>query len=272
MQPGTELKPGDIIEFNSRMLGSVLEQWGAVPLRKEITIDDPERVKSSVLAAVDEADIVLVNAGSSAGSEDFTADVISSLGKVLIHGVATKPGKPVILGDWGQARDKLGSVSAYIGLDLFVKPLVFHKMGCVPPEPTMIEAAISRKLVSNLGMEDFVRVKLGKVGEKIIATPISRGAGILMSLVRADGMLRVPRLSEGYNAGERVMVELFRSPREIEETTVIIGSHDIALDVLSNFLRLKYPVATLSSANVGSFGGLSALKQGEAHCSGTPAG
>lgn len=272
VQPGTELKPGDIIEFNSRMLGAVLEQWGAVALRKEITIDDIESVKASVAAAVDEADIVLVNAGSSAGSEDFTADVISSLGKVLIHGVATKPGKPVILGEI-KGKPVIGvpgyPVSAYIGMDLFVKPLVFHKMGCAPPEPSMIEAAISRKLVSNLGMEEFVRVKLGKVGEKIIATPISRGAGILMSLVRADGMLRVPRLSEGYNAGEKVMVELFRSPREIEETTVIIGSHDIALDVLSNFLRLKYPVATLSSANVGSFGGLSALKRGEAHCAGT---
>ena len=144
-------------------------------------------------------DIVLVNAGSSAGSEDFTADVIGSLGKVLIHGVATKPGKPVILGEI-MGKPVVGvpgyPVSAYIALDLFVKPLVYHKNGlCAPPEPTKIEATISRKLVSNLGMEEFVRVKLGKVGEKIIATPISRGAGVLMSLVRADGMLRVPRLS-----------------------------------------------------------------------------
>ena len=69
-------------------------------------------------------------------------------------------------------------VSAYISLDLFVKPLVFQKMGVVPPEPYMIEATVSRKLFSNLGMEEFIRVKLGKVGEKIIATPISRGAGV----------------------------------------------------------------------------------------------
>ncbi|OPZ72848.1 MAG: Molybdopterin molybdenumtransferase [Firmicutes bacterium ADurb.Bin456] len=272
VQPGSDLKPGSIIEFNSRMLGAFVEQWGAVARRKEITVDDIQRVKETVAAAVDEADIVLVNAGSSAGSEDYTANVISSLGKVLIHGVATKPGKPVILGVIG-GKPVVGlpgyPVSAYLGLDLFVKPLIFHKTGRVPPEPQVIEAAISRKLVSSLGLEEFVRVKLGKVGEKIIATPISRGAGILMSLVRADGMLRVPRLSEGYNAGERVMVELYRSPREIEETTVIIGSHDLALDVLANFLRLKHPEATLSSANVGSFGGLSALKRGEAHCAGT---
>lgn len=272
VQPGSDLKPGDIIEFNSRMLGAFVEQWGAVARRKEITVDDIEKVKETVAAAVDEADIVLVNAGSSAGSEDFTADVISSLGKVLIHGVATKPGKPVILGVVG-GKPVVGlpgyPVSAYLGLDLFVKPLIFHKTGRVSPEPRMIEASVSRKLVSSLGLEEFVRVKLGKVGEKIIATPISRGAGILMSLVRADGMLRVPRLSEGYNAGERVMVELYRTPREIVETTVIIGSHDLALDVLANFLRLKHPEATLSSANVGSFGGLSALKRGEAHCAGT---
>jgi putative molybdopterin biosynthesis protein len=272
VQPGADLKPGDIIEYNSRMLGAVVEQWGAIALRKEITIDDFESVKASVAAAVEEADLVLVNAGSSAGSEDFTAEVIRSLGKVLVHGVATKPGKPVILGEVN-GKPVVGvpgyPVSAYISLDLFVKPLVFQKMGVVPPEPYMIEATVSRKLFSNLGMEEFIRVKLGKVGEKIIATPISRGAGVLMSLVRADGMIRVPRLSEGYNTGETVMVELFRTPEEIEETTVIIGSHDLALDVLANFLRQKYPVATLSSAHVGSFGGLSALKRGEAHCAGT---
>ncbi|MCL6636247.1 MAG: molybdopterin biosynthesis protein, partial [Peptococcaceae bacterium] len=128
---------------------------------------------------------------------------------------------------------------------------------------------VSRKLVSPLGVEEFVRVKLGQVGDKVIATPISRGAGILMSLVRADGMVRVPRLSEGYNAGDTAPVELFRSPEEIRETTVITGSHDIALDVLANFLRRKFPMATLSSAHVGSLGGLTALKRGEAHCAGT---
>lgn len=272
VQPGSELKPGAIIEYNTRLLGAMVKQWGAEPLRREITRDDFDSLKEAVSSAVDEADIVLVNAGSSAGSEDYTADVIRSLGRVLVHGVATKPGKPVILGEI-RGKPVIGvpgyPVSAYLGLELFVKPLVYGKLGSAPPGPRIIEAQVSRKMVSSLGMEEFVRVKLGQVGDKIIATPISRGAGILMSLVRADGMLRVPRLSEGFNAGDVAQVELFRSPGEIRETTVVIGSHDIALDVLANFLRQKYPVATLSSAHVGSLGGLSALKRGEAHCAGT---
>lgn len=272
VQPGSILKPGNIIEFNTRILGAMVEQWGAVPLRRKIIADDFENLKEAVANAVDEADVVLVNAGSSAGSEDFTADIVRTLGKVLVHGIATKPGKPVILGEIS-GKPVVGvpgyPVSAYLDMELFLKPIIFRKLGLIPQPPEKIEAKVSRKLVSPLGVEEFVRVKLGQVGGKIIATPVSRGAGVLMSLVRADGMIRVPRLSEGYNSGETAPVELFRPLQEIRETTVIIGSHDIALDVLANFLHREYPAASLSSAHVGSLGGLSALRRGEAHCAGT---
>lgn len=272
VQPGSPTKPGDIIEYNSRMLGAMLTSWGAQPLRSEITKDDFEHLQAAVATALDKADILLINAGSSAGSEDFTAAVIQSMGRVLVHGVATKPGKPVILGEIN-AKPVIGvpgyPVSAYLGLELFVKAVVFRKIGSVPPAAATLDATVARKMVSPLGVEEFIRVKLGRVGDKTIATPISRGAGILMSLVRADGMIRVPRLSEGYNAGDKACVELFRSREEIRETTVITGSHDIALDVLANALHRLYPAATLSSAHVGSLGGLMALKRGEAHCAGT---
>jgi putative molybdopterin biosynthesis protein len=272
VQPGSELKPGDIIEYNSRLLGAMVEKWGGTPLRRDITVDNFENIKAALAKAADEADIVLVNAGSSAGSEDFTAEAIRSLGTVLVHGVATKPGKPVILGAISGVPT-IGvpgyPVSAYIDMDLFVKPVIFKKLGTVPPPVEIIEAAVSRKIVSPIGVEEFVRVKLGQVGEKIVATPISRGAGILMSLVQADGMMRIPQNSEGYNTGDKAPVELFKTTREIRETTVIIGSHDLALDVLANFMRRKFPEATLSSAHVGSLGGLTALRRGEAHCAGT---
>jgi putative molybdopterin biosynthesis protein len=272
VQPGSELKPGDIIEYNSRLLGAMVEKWGGTPLRRDITVDNFENIKAALAKAADEADIILVNAGSSAGSEDFTAEAIRSLGTVLVHGVATKPGKPVILGAISGVPT-IGvpgyPVSAYIDMDLFVKPVIFKKLGTVPPPVDKIEAAVSRKIVSPIGVEEFVRVKLGQVGEKIVATPISRGAGILMSLVQADGMMRIPQNSEGYNTGDKAPVELFKTTREIRETTVIIGSHDLALDVLANFIRRKFPEATLSSAHVGSLGGLTALRRGEAHCAGT---
>jgi len=271
VQPGSELLPGSIIEFNSRILGAMVKQWGAVALRREITVDDFESLKAAISSAVYEADIVLVNAGSSAGSEDYTADVIRTLGNVLVHGVATKPGKPVILGEiYGKPVIGIPGypVSAFLIMELFIKPIIYQKVGLNPPETKKIEATVSRKLVSPMGVEEFVRVKLGQVGDKIIATPVSRGAGVLMSLVQADGMIRVPRLSEGYNGGSSAPVELFRPLEEIKDTTVIIGSHDITLDVLANFLRLKYPASSLSSAHVGSLGGLSAIRRGEAHCAG----
>jgi len=272
VQPGTQLKPGDIIEYNTRVLGAMVAQWGGVPIRHRITIDDYQVLKERLRAAVADFDMVLINAGSSAGREDFTAELIGELGRVLTHGVAIKPAKPVILGEIA-GKPVVGvpgySVSAVVATEQFVRPIIYSKLGVAPPAREKADAIVSRKIVSAMGAEEFVRVKMGQVGDKIIATAISRGAGVIMSLVRADGMLRVPRLSEGYNAGESVTVELMRPLEEIRETTVIIGSHDIILDVLANHLRQKYPVATLSSANVGSLGGLSALKRGEAHCAGT---
>jgi putative molybdopterin biosynthesis protein len=272
VQPGSELKPGDIIEYNSRVLGSYIKEWGGEVTRKEITIDDYELLKQNILEAVAEVDMLVINAGSSAGREDFTVDLVRELGKVITHGVAIKPAKPVILGEIN-GKPVVGvpgyPVSAALACELFVKPVIYKKLGTVPPARQKIEATISRKLVKPLGVEEFVRVKLGKVGDKTIATPISRGAGMIMSMVRADGILRVPRQTEGYQAGETVSIELLRSTEEINETTVIIGSHDMALDILANYLRKLYPEATLSSAHVGSLGGLSALKRKETHCAGT---
>ena len=272
VEPGGELKPGSVIETNSRVLAGLVAEWGGIPLRKGITPDDFTALSRAVRGALEEADLVLVIAGSSAGSEDFTAKVIAHLGRVLVHGVATKPGKPVILGEIN-AKPVIGvpgyPVSAYLCAELFIKPLLYRKVGLLPPERPKAQAVLSRKLVSTLGIEEFVRVKLGQVGEKIMATPISRGAGLTTSLIRADGIVRVPRLSEGYGAGETVTVELLRPLEEIRETTVVIGSHDLALDVLGNYLRLLHPRASLSSAHVGSLAGLGALKRGEAHLAGT---
>jgi putative molybdopterin biosynthesis protein len=103
----------------------------------------------------------------------------------------------------------------------------------------------------------------------MIAAPLTRGAGVVMSLVRADGLLQIPRFSEGVHAGATVMVELLRDPAEIAQTIVAIGSHDLALDLLSSHLRHFSPGARLTSANVGSLGGLLALKRGDAHIAGT---
>ncbi len=272
VEPGSELKKGDIIEFNSRMLGGIVSEWGAEPVRHSIVPDKFEELKSSILEALNMGDIVVVNAGASAGSEDFTANAIRDIGEVILHGVNIKPGKPVILG-LVKGKPVLGipgyPVSAYITFNLFAKPVVYKWQGREAEEPEKLHAILSRQVASSLGQEEFLRVKLGKVGDKLIATPVSRGAGVLMSLVRADGFVRIPAMSEGIGSGAEVNVELLRTKDEIENTIVCIGSHDNALDLLANSLKKKYPKLSLSSAHVGSMGGLIALKKGEAHIAGT---
>jgi putative molybdopterin biosynthesis protein len=272
VEPGTELKRGDIIEYNSRILSGLVSEWGGEPVRFRIVPDRFDEIKKAILDSLNMGDLVVVNAGASAGSEDFTAAAIRELGAVMLHGVNIKPGKPVILG-WVKGKPVLGipgyPVSAYITFQLFAKPLIYKWQGIEAEGPPKIRARMSRQLASALGHEEFVRVKVGKVGHNFIATPVSRGAGVLMSLVRADGFIRIPAMSEGIGTGTEIDVDLIRTPTDIENTIVCIGSHDNALDLLANVLKKRYPRLSFSSAHVGSMGGLMALKRGEAHLAGT---
>ncbi|MFN8468094.1 MAG: molybdopterin biosynthesis protein [Caldilineaceae bacterium] len=272
VQPGEELKPGDIIEYNSLVLGGMAEEAGCIVTRLPIERD----VRASILATVEKAladnDIVVVNAGSSAGSEDFTASIVAELGRLCVHGIAMRPGHPVIL---GVARSKAIAgipgypVSAAMTFDLIVRPLLYRWQGQLPPERPTMQAVLTRKVLSPMGEDEFMRVSLGKVGERVVATPLAGGAGVLMSLVKADGIVTIPRFSEGHHAGETVTVELLRSPRVIEQTIVAIGSHDMTLDLLADQLQRRNPTLRLSSAHVGSIGGLLALQRGEAHLAGS---
>lgn len=272
VEPGSELTRGAIIEYNSRVLSGLTAEWGGLPLRNSIVPDDINKLKEAIVSAHQSADIVVVNAGSSAGSEDFTAQAIRELGEVIIHGIGIKPGKPVVLG-LIKGKPVIGipgyPVSAYITFNIFVKPVIYRMQGLKPDEPERISAIVSRHIPSYFGQEEFVRVKVGVVGEKIVATPVSRGAGVIMSLVRADGILRIPSMSEGIGAGSEVDIELLRPRHEISNTIVCIGSHDNTLDLLSNYLKKRFPEYSLSSGHVGSMGGLIALRRGEAHIAGT---
>jgi putative molybdopterin biosynthesis protein len=271
VQPGAELKPGDIIEYNSRIISGLVKEWGGRAVVYDITPDDYNLLKERIIEAVATSDIVVVNAGSSAGSEDYTASIIRELGEVIVHGVAIKPGKPVVLGIV-EGKSVLGipgyPVSTILNCELFLKPIIEAKSGVKIQAHEKTTAVLTRKLVSPQGVDEFVRVKLGQVGEKIMATPISRGAGVLTSLIRADGILKVPKFTEGYDTGTETEITLLRSLKEIENTTVITGSHDVSLDIMGTYLRQFYPDRSLSSAHVGSLGGLLAIKRGEAHLAG----
>ncbi|MFZ5817794.1 MAG: molybdopterin biosynthesis protein [Bacillota bacterium] len=271
VQPKPDPQPGEIIEFNSRVVLGAVAEWGGRPVRGEIVRDDYDQIKAAVQAAVASSDIVIVNAGSSAGSEDYTVHVLAELGQVLAHGVAIKPGKPVMIG-LIEGKPFVGlpgyPVSTWLTADLFVKPLVYRALGRPVDRRERVQATLARRLTSPMGVEDYVRVKLGRVGEKLVATPMGRGAGVISSLVRADGLLVVPAGREGVGEGQSVEVELLRPLAEIQETVVVTGSHDTSLDLMGSFLRRMGTGFYLSSAHVGSQGGLLALKRGEAHMAG----
>ena len=271
-----ELPPGQIIEYNSLVLAAQVVEWGGVPTRWPVVPDEFVEIQRAVRQAMVDHDLVLINAGSSAGSEDYTADVVESLGRLLVHGVAVRPGHPVIL---GLLEDGLTSPVAVIGVpgypvsaaltgELFVEPLLARWQGQPPAEPPTVKATSTRKIMSPTGDDDFVRVAVGQVGEGVMATPLNRGAGVISSLVRADGLVRVPRFSEGVEAGATVTVQLYRDPAALARTLVAIGSHDLSLDLLAQFLAQRHPGWRMTSANVGSLGGLVALRRGEAHLAG----
>ena len=272
VQVGSDLKPGDIIEFNSLVLAGMVEEWGGEATTLQAVPDDFDTLLNEVRDAAQQHDIVLVNAGSSAGSEDYTARVIETLGELVVHGTAIRPGHPVALGVV-DGKAVLGipgyPVSAALTTELFVKPLIERKLGVPSANRSFVKANITRKTLSPMGEDEFLRVRLGRVGEKLVATPVERGAGVIMSLVRADGIVKIPRFSEGMDAGAEVEVELLRPVEAIEETVVAIGSHDMTLDLLASHVRRERPKMTLASSNVGSMGGLIALARGEAHIAGS---
>ncbi len=272
VQPGDPLAPGSIIEFNSRVLAGYLTEWGVKAERSPVVTDKPAALEKAIKDAVAQYDLVIVNAGASAGSRDHTAGVIAGLGDIVLHGVNIRPGKPVILGIV-EGKPVIGlpgyTISAVITLNLFVRTLADFLLGAQSSPPRLLEATLARPLSSKLGVEEFIRIKLGQVDDVMIATPAARGAGAVMSLVQADGFLRVPAHSEGIGAGEKVKIELLRNEHEIQNTLVFIGSHDNILDVLANLLHRLRPICRLSSAHVGSMGGIMAIKRGEAHLAGT---
>jgi molybdopterin molybdotransferase/putative molybdopterin biosynthesis protein len=269
---GTDPAPGVILDTNSLMLVAQAEAIGATAWRGEIVRDEPDAIAAAVRDATARADLVIVVAGSSAGRDDHTAAVVERLGALAVHGVAVRPGHPVVLGAVN-ATPVLGApgypVSASLTFDIFAAPLLAALEGAAPAERPRARARIARKLASSMGMDDWVRVRLGRVSGDLVATPLPRGAGVLTSLVRADGLLVVPAGLEGHHAGEHVDVILLRGVGEIDRTIVAVGSHDLVLDLAASELRAADPGVTLASSNVGSLGGLVALRDGLCHVAGS---
>lgn len=267
------LEPGQIVEFNGTILASLVRTYHGEPVLRDLVSDRPEAIRESLIEACrSDIDIVLINAGSSAGSEDYTVHIIGELGTVFVHGVTMMPGKPVILGEV-MGKPVVGvpgyPVSAILAFEQFVTPLLWRLQGLYPPDPPTIPAVLTRKVASKLGLEEFLRVVLGRVGGQIVAVPIQRGAGLITSLTRADGIVRIPHNEEGFDAGKTIVAELLKPESAIENNIIMIGSHDNTIDVIASELKARDSRLHLSSSNVGSLGGLMALKKGHAHMAGS---
>ncbi|HBN55629.1 MAG TPA: molybdopterin biosynthesis protein [Lachnospiraceae bacterium] len=269
--PTSDPAPGDIIEFNSSIFSAMLRQWGALPVTYPIVPDRFDQIKSAVSAALSECDMVILNAGSSAGREDYSAQVIRESGGVLYHGIAMKPGKPAILGYQG-AKAILGvpgyPVSGIIVIEQLLKPLIEAFSRHPLPQESSVRAFLSRPVVSGLKYQEFVRVRMGYVDGRLIASPLSRGSGVVSSFMKADGILTIPQGLEGYEAGSEVTVQLLRPQEELKHTLVAIGSHDPLLDEVSDLLHRKDTSCFMASTHTGSMGGIMAVRRKETHIAG----
>ncbi|SHK17398.1 putative molybdopterin biosynthesis protein [Anaerobranca californiensis DSM 14826] len=258
---------GEIPDSNSQLFANMVKKWGGEPTVYPITPDNFDLLEKVVKNAWEENDLILVNAGSSAGSEDYTSKVINHLGKVYYHGVAIKPGKPAIFGKIGK-KPVIGvpgyPVSAFVVMEELVKKVFLYLKGEKVPERKKVEGKLTKPVNSDLKFQEYVRVKVGKIGKEYVITPLARGAALMSTVTQGDGFLIIPQNSEGYRAGEMVQVELF-TEKDFDNTFVSIGSHDLALDILATHLAPKF---NLSSAHVGSLGGIMAVKKGETHFAG----
>lgn len=276
VSPQTNPKEGEIIEFNSTIIKGLLEDWGCEPLIYPIVRDDQALVATSVRQALAQCNFVLLNAGSSAGKKDYSVGAIAENGEVVLHGVAIRPGKPVVLA-FALEDEKViplvglpgYPVSAILVMEELVRPALNLLLKQSYESRPLAEATVSRRLTSSLKYHEFIRARVGGVDGKLVAVPLNRGAGVVSSFVKADGIIEVPQNTEGYEADEKVPVRLVRKMEDINKTLVITGSHDPLIDELIDLMKIKSPGSKVVSSHVGSMGGLMALKRGESHLGGT---
>ncbi len=269
--PCTDPKPGEILEFNSSIFSAMLTAWDAEPKTYPIVPDRFDEIRSMLETAADECDMVILNAGSSAGRDDWSAEAVRTVGEVVLHGIAIKPGKPAILGCRG-AKPILGvpgyPVSGIIVIEELLRPLIDAWYGRETETGSRTRARLTRPVVSGLKYQEYVRLRMGYVGNSLMASPLPRGSGVVSSFMKADGMLEVPQGTEGYLAGEEVRIRLLKDRGQLKNTLVVIGSHDPLLDELTDLIHREDRRIWLSSAHVGSMGGIMAVRRGEAHAAG----
>lgn len=266
IKPGSKLVPGKLIEYNSYVLSNLAKKWGGEIIRNEIVDDDYNIIKKKIIDASEKSDFIVVLSGSSAGSEDYTSNIIEEIGELYVHGVSIKPGGPVILGKVNN-KPVIGvpgyPVAAALNFRLFARKIIFNLNGKKDKKDKKIKARVKTKINSKLGFREFLRVKLTNLDNELVAIPLKRSSGVIGSLVEADGFLVISEFSEGIDREELVDITLIKDNNDYDNTLVLTGSNDMILDIVKNELAKRE--VNLIVKSTGSLAGITALNRKECH-------
>jgi len=263
--PGAALKPARVYDSNGAIIAAAVTEAGGEPLAMGAFPDDEAALEKAVLQALAASDFVVVSGGTSKGAGDLSHRVVSRLGPpgILVHGVALKPGKPLCLGVIGTTPIVVlpgFPTSAIFTFHAFVAPVIRARAGLPPEAAQTLPARVPVRIASELGRKEFVLVSLIESDEGAIAFPTGKGSGSVTSFSQADGFLAIDALASTLDANSVVDVTLIGSAVRAPDL-VIMGSHDVALDVVVGALATRgFTARTLA---VGSLGGVAAASRGE---------
>ncbi|MGB7258190.1 MAG: molybdopterin biosynthesis protein [Pseudolabrys sp.] len=263
--PGEALGPAGVYDSNGAIIAAAVAEAGGEPAAFGAFPDNEQALEKVVRQALSECDMVVLSGGTSKGAGDLSHQIVSKLGKpgVLVHGVALKPGKPLCLG----VVDSKPIVvlpgfptSAIFTFHAFVAPAIRARAGLPPEAAEKISARVPVRIASELGRKEFVLVALAQGEDGAVAFPTAKGSGSVTSFSQADGFLEIDALASALDAGSQVDVTLIGGAARAPDL-VIMGSHDIALDVVVGTLAERgFSARTLA---VGSLGGVAAATRGE---------
>ncbi|MCE1245265.1 MAG: molybdopterin biosynthesis protein [Firmicutes bacterium] len=258
---------GQNVEITSQILKNLAKTWGAQTVVYDIVAENQEAISAKIDEILCETELLCVIAGPSRGTE-LIADYLQEKGELFSWGLKVKPGMSACTGAV-KCCPVIGLPgyfsSSFIVFDLFAKPVIQRKMGAKIPERKTVRAYLSQNLKSTDGAVEFIRTNLGNVDNIPVAVPISRGADALMSLVRADGIIKIEADRSEIKAGEIVNIDLLRPDGDIRTKIMLAGTYDICFDLLRDKLLEQFDDLSLVMSNMGSMKGLAALGAGYCH-------
>jgi len=263
--PGAPMRPAGVYDSNGAIIAAAIAEAGGEPHMLGAFPDDEAALEKAVRAALADSDMVVLSGGTSKGAGDLSHTIVSRLGKpgIVVHGVALKPGKPLCLGVIGDRPIVVlpgFPTSAIFTFHAFVAPVIRARAGLPPEAAQTVNAHVPVRIASEMGRKEFVLVSLVERDGGMVAFPTGKGSGSVTSFSQADGFLEIDALASALDAGTMAQVTLIGSAAQAPDL-VIMGSHDVALDVVVGALSERGFSARMLA--VGSLGGVAAASRGE---------